>query len=171
MMKTTTAGLGYMEVLEFSMQILLLRQLAIVSALSTPNGGEGYNSSTDLNPITISSIQLQCIQAASQLLADKTTSKPQPKYCMYKSSLHQPPYFIYIWNKYPKRVALVTKYIKTFYTLHSLVRYFFNAASNSCETFQYGGCMGNENRFDDRESCGLVCAERTLVEPLQATLK
>jgi hypothetical protein len=55
--------------------------------------------------------------------------------------------------------------------MHSLVRYFFNAASNSCETFQYGGCMGNENRFDDRESCGLVCAERTLVEPLQATLK
>ncbi len=60
----------------------------LVSALSTPNGGEGYNSSTDLNPDIITSIQLQCIQAASPHLADKTTSKPQPKYCVYKFS-HQ----------------------------------------------------------------------------------
>ncbi len=42
------AGLGYWEVLEFSKQILLLRQLAIVSALSTSNGEEEYNSSTHL---------------------------------------------------------------------------------------------------------------------------
>jgi hypothetical protein len=47
-----------------------------VSALSTPNGGGGYNSSTDSIPNTISSIQLQCIQAASPHLADKTTSNP-----------------------------------------------------------------------------------------------
>jgi hypothetical protein len=60
----------------------------LVSALSTPNGGEGYNSSTDLNPDTVTLIQikLQCIQAASPHLADKTTSKPQPKCCMYKFS-------------------------------------------------------------------------------------
>jgi hypothetical protein len=72
----TTAGLGSLEVLEFSMQILLLGQLAIVSALSTSNGGEGYNSSPDLNPITITSIQLRCTQAASPHLNDKTTSNP-----------------------------------------------------------------------------------------------
>jgi hypothetical protein len=53
-----------------------------MSALSTPNGGEGYNSYTDLNPNTITSKLLQCIPAASPHLANKTTSKPQAKYCM-----------------------------------------------------------------------------------------
>jgi hypothetical protein len=68
----------------------------IESALSTPNGGEGYNSYKDLNPNTITSLRLQCIPAASPHLADKTTSKPQPKCCMYKSTPHQPPYCTYI---------------------------------------------------------------------------
>jgi hypothetical protein len=80
------------------MQILLLGQLAIVSALSTPNGEEGYSSSTDLNPNTITPIQLQCNQASRPHLADKTTSKPQPKYCMYQSSPHQPPYCTYTFE-------------------------------------------------------------------------
>jgi hypothetical protein len=40
------------------MQIILLSQLAIVSALSTPNGGEVYNSSIDLNPDTVTLIQI-----------------------------------------------------------------------------------------------------------------
>ncbi len=69
----------------------------LVSALSTPNGGEGYNSSTDLNPNTMTSIQLQCIQASRPHLADKTTSKPQPKYCMYQSSPRQTPYCTYTY--------------------------------------------------------------------------
>jgi hypothetical protein len=71
----TTARLGYLEVLELSMQILLLGQLASVRTVNT-NWGRGYNSSTDSNPNTISSIQLQYIQAASPHLADKTTSNP-----------------------------------------------------------------------------------------------
>ncbi len=50
----------------------------LASAPSPPNGREGHNSATDLNPNTITSIQLQCIQAASPHLAEKTTSKPQP---------------------------------------------------------------------------------------------
>ncbi len=49
----TTAGLGYLEVLELSMHILLLGQLASVRTATT-NGGEGYNSHTDFNPNTIS---------------------------------------------------------------------------------------------------------------------
>ncbi len=54
----------------------------LVSALSTPNGGEGYNSSTDLNPNTNTSIQ-HCIQAESPHQPIKTTSRSQPKYCMH----------------------------------------------------------------------------------------
>ncbi len=90
----------------------------LVSALSTPNVGEGYNASTDLNPNTITSLQLQCIQASGQHLADKTTSNhkqtPTEILYMYQSSPHQPPYCpcTCIWNKYPKRVALATKYLK-----------------------------------------------------------
>ncbi len=76
----TTAGLGYLKVLELSTQILL------------PNGGKVYNSSTDPNKIT--SEQLQCIQDSRPHLADKTTSKPQPKYCTFQSSPYQPPYCI-----------------------------------------------------------------------------
>jgi hypothetical protein len=49
-----------------------------LSARSTPNGEEGYNSSNDLNLklITITSIQLQCIQARSPHPVDQPTSKP-----------------------------------------------------------------------------------------------
>ncbi len=50
----------------------------LVSALSTPNGGEGHNSATDLNSITNSSILLQCIQAASP----SSRQNPQAKCCM-----------------------------------------------------------------------------------------
>jgi hypothetical protein len=49
----------------------------------TLSGGEGCNSTADLHPKTISSIQLQCIHAARPHPADKTTSKPKAKYCMY----------------------------------------------------------------------------------------
>ncbi len=84
----------------------------LVSALSTPNGGEGYNSSTDLNPIT--SIQLHsCIQVASPHLADKN-HKQTPTEILYASSPHQPSCCTYIRNKYPKRVALATKYLSKY---------------------------------------------------------
>jgi hypothetical protein len=95
------------------MQILLLGQLTSVRTVNSQcNGGEGYNFSIGLNPYTITSIQLQCIQAASPHLAD--VSHKQPKYCMYKSSphinLHTVPKYEII--KYPKRVALATKYLR-----------------------------------------------------------
>ncbi|XP_053122553.1 tissue factor pathway inhibitor 2 [Hemicordylus capensis] len=36
-------------------------------------------------------------------------------------------------------------------------RYFFNISSMTCETFEYGGCHGNENQFEDRKSCMDYC--------------
>ncbi|KAJ6666742.1 hypothetical protein lerEdw1_020466 [Lerista edwardsae] len=38
-----------------------------------------------------------------------------------------------------------------------LPRYFFNLTTMRCEKFYYGGCAGNENRFDDELSCMEEC--------------
>ncbi len=78
----TTAGLGYSEVLELSKQILLFGQLASVRTVNSQRGRRiQLLYCTDLNTITNSSIQLQCIQARSLHPADKTTRKPQAKCC------------------------------------------------------------------------------------------
>ncbi len=53
----TTAGLGYLEVLELSMQILLLGQLASVQTVNS-QWGKRYNLPAYLKPNTITSIEL-----------------------------------------------------------------------------------------------------------------
>ena len=35
--------------------------------------------------------------------------------------------------------------------------YFYNSTSEKCETFVYGGCYGNANRFQNYESCQRLC--------------
>ncbi|CAO2596582.1 Tissue factor pathway inhibitor [Lemmus lemmus] len=37
--------------------------------------------------------------------------------------------------------------------------YFFNIVTHKCEEFIYGGCRGNENRFDTLEECKKVCIQ------------
>ncbi|XP_076157869.1 tissue factor pathway inhibitor 2 [Alosa pseudoharengus] len=39
-------------------------------------------------------------------------------------------------------------------------KYFFNMTSMQCEIFFYGGCDGNENRFDSMDSCLEYCKPR-----------
>ncbi|XP_063104338.1 actinia tenebrosa protease inhibitors-like [Cavia porcellus] len=39
-------------------------------------------------------------------------------------------------------------------------RYFFNPKSGLCETFAYGGCGGNLNRFQDQEECLQTCGQQ-----------
>uniref|UniRef100_A0AC35TVW4 Papilin n=1 Tax=Rhabditophanes sp. KR3021 TaxID=114890 RepID=A0AC35TVW4_9BILA len=35
--------------------------------------------------------------------------------------------------------------------------YFFDKEDNQCKTFQYGGCLGNSNRFETLENCQKTC--------------
>nr|AXL95497.1 conkunitzin [Conus ermineus] len=36
-------------------------------------------------------------------------------------------------------------------------RYYYNHASDTCQLFYYGGCNGNENRFEDFSGCLFTC--------------
>ena len=38
-------------------------------------------------------------------------------------------------------------------------RYFYNSASGKCESFVYGGCGGNANRFKTLDECTRGCGE------------
>lgn len=39
----------------------------------------------------------------------------------------------------------------------NLVRYYFDAEVGGCQEFIYGGCGGNENRFETRDECESEC--------------
>lgn len=38
-----------------------------------------------------------------------------------------------------------------------VTRYFYNGSSMACETFQYGGCLGNGNNFASEKECLQTC--------------
>uniref|UniRef100_A0A0K8TK00 BPTI/Kunitz inhibitor domain-containing protein n=1 Tax=Lygus hesperus TaxID=30085 RepID=A0A0K8TK00_LYGHE len=40
-------------------------------------------------------------------------------------------------------------------------RYYFDASSQQCVLFTYGGCMGNGNNFQTKEECEQTCAHNT----------
>ena len=38
-----------------------------------------------------------------------------------------------------------------------LLRYYYDPRDRTCSTFDYGGCQGNENRFETLEECQREC--------------
>ncbi|RCN30695.1 Kunitz/Bovine pancreatic trypsin inhibitor domain protein [Ancylostoma caninum] len=44
----------------------------------------------------------------------------------------------------------------------SIERWAYNAETNRCHIFSYGGCDGNENNFPDKHSCRRACRRRYL---------
>ncbi|XP_041350628.1 spondin-1-like [Gigantopelta aegis] len=41
----------------------------------------------------------------------------------------------------------------------TFVRWFYNSTIQKCQIFNYGGCRGNENKFDTQDDCVELCAE------------
>ena len=39
----------------------------------------------------------------------------------------------------------------------STYRFFYNAQTQECDSFQYNGCDGNSNNFNNREDCEGYC--------------
>ncbi|KAI8125571.1 hypothetical protein FF38_14330 [Lucilia cuprina] len=37
------------------------------------------------------------------------------------------------------------------------LQFFYNAETKACEQFFYGGCRGNDNRFNTQEECEQLC--------------
>jgi hypothetical protein len=37
-------------------------------------------------------------------------------------------------------------------------QYYYNAQLRSCQLFYWGGCLGNQNRFNSREQCQRSCS-------------
>ncbi|XP_033628590.1 papilin-like [Asterias rubens] len=50
------------------------------------------------------------------------------------------------------------------------VRWFYDAYSNQCEQFNYTGCLGNPNRFEDSASCEEKCVVVEKVPVVQDTV-
>uniref|UniRef100_A0A224X8I5 Putative Protease inhibitor n=1 Tax=Megacormus gertschi TaxID=1843536 RepID=A0A224X8I5_9SCOR len=37
--------------------------------------------------------------------------------------------------------------------------YYYDASTKTCETFTYGGCEGNNNKFPTKEECLVACGD------------
>ena len=46
--------------------------------------------------------------------------------------------------------------------LQKFERYYFNSKTGRCETFMYGGCHGNENRFSTKQECEQECNRKVI---------
>uniref|UniRef100_K7FJJ5 Protein AMBP n=1 Tax=Pelodiscus sinensis TaxID=13735 RepID=K7FJJ5_PELSI len=47
------------------------------------------------------------------------------------------------------------------------IRFFYNSSSMACESFHYGGCLGNGNNFPSEKACLQTCRTEGKGQPLQ----
>lgn len=60
----------------------------------------------------------------------------------------------------PKVVGPCNGFVKQFY---------YERRTDTCEEFEYSGCAGNKNRFQDRDSCEAKCRRRPEQPPSNET--
>ncbi|XP_034666890.1 kunitz/BPTI-like toxin [Drosophila subobscura] len=77
---------------------------------------------------------------AGNLAPSPSTAKPQPQRQQQDPKCQQP------LDPGPCRM--------------SLDRFYYNKDTNACETFKFGGCRGNDNRFGFRQTCEDACLIR-----------
>ncbi|XP_070378507.1 uncharacterized protein [Dermacentor albipictus] len=46
-----------------------------------------------------------------------------------------------------------------------MTKYYYNTTTATCESFVYGGCLGNQNKFHSAEQCEETCKSRSVVLP------
>lgn len=47
----------------------------------------------------------------------------------------------------------------------AMEQWYYNQRTDTCERFTYGGCQGNDNRFDDQQSCEQQCKRAPAPQP------
>ncbi|XP_041472011.1 hemicentin-1-like [Lytechinus variegatus] len=43
--------------------------------------------------------------------------------------------------------------------------WYFDRVAKTCQTFTYGGCLGNKNRFETKEACIRTCGQESTIAP------
>ena len=52
-------------------------------------------------------------------------------------------------------------FIYQWFLFFSIFRWGYDVESKSCRQYNYGGCLGNNNRYESKEECEAVCVEET----------
>uniref|UniRef100_A0A0N4US52 Tissue factor pathway inhibitor n=1 Tax=Dracunculus medinensis TaxID=318479 RepID=A0A0N4US52_DRAME len=59
--------------------------------------------------------------------------------------------------------------------IDAVTQWYFDKEDEQCKQFTYGGCRGNQNRFNSKDSCEKKCAQkrknRTLIDAQNSVLK
>ncbi|XP_017075105.2 kunitz-type serine protease inhibitor bungaruskunin [Drosophila eugracilis] len=111
--------------------LLLLSLMQLTQAVATPNNN---NNNNNAKPKPIAQVQ-PASPAGKKPAIVATTLKPQ--------RLVQDPKCLQPLETGPCRM--------------NLERFYYNKDTKTCETFKYGGCRGNDNRWGFRQTCEEAC--------------